>query len=145
MHPGKHAVIEALCAKGKSIHPGSPPRVDRFGNDVLRIRLDRNLGAPARQEATLHNGHRPRHPFSAKTRGRAATEIDRIHLMRRCAAESRLQLSRQRTEVFVDRHLAPYRDGEIAVGTASPAEGNVDVDVTGHASISHRAMATSVQ
>jgi hypothetical protein len=54
-----------------------------------------------------------------------------------------VQLGIERGEVLVHRHLAANRDGEIAVRAAARAEGDVDIDVTGHIEISpfvqHRA------
>src|SRR5258705_5137073 len=136
VHPGQHLLVEALRSEREPVDAGGGPRPSTLGSEVVRIGLDGDLRPRRRRKVPFDACQRARQAFPTEPGGRTATEVDGVHLAGWLLAEAGAELFFERAEVLGDRHVAAHRDGEVAVGAAARAEGDVNVDVTGHGAIS---------
>ena len=78
----EHGRIERLDAQRDPVHSGRTPRRGRLRGDVFRVGFQRDLGAGSDGLVGADAARARRDGLGAEARGRAAAEIDRLHLGR---------------------------------------------------------------
>src|SRR5687768_4434521 len=78
VHPGQHALVEALSAEGDAIHSGVAPGIGCLPCYVVGICLDRQLGALIYAGPFANDRQQPCDASSSETGRRSAAEVDGV-------------------------------------------------------------------
>src|ERR1700741_3357763 len=104
--------------------------------DVVGIGFDGDFGAFRDAGVLPERSDNAGDPESAKPRRSATAKVDRVEARTLELDAPALQLLSERRCILIDGRAGPYGDREIAVGAATRAERDVDVEMSdGHTRI----------
>src|SRR5437879_11240686 len=136
MHPREHAIVEGLCSQGYPIDARTPPRGGGLGRHVFGIGFKRNFGGVETRHGRTgveESCEQRREGVGRKERGSSAAQVETlkglgVNAPGRASGDD-IELFQHSIHVLFGRDTLAYRYGEVAVGAAAPAEGDVDVEV----------------
>ena len=128
MDGGKLPITGGLHPQGQPVHPRPPQKEQHLPVHAVGVGLYRNLHVPRHQEPPAHRRQQLGEPLGAVPAGRAAAEVDRIHLIPLGEGGGLLDVCEQGLLVLVHPVLPSRQGVEVAVIALAAAEGNVDVN-----------------
>src|SRR6266699_527966 len=131
MHPLQDAIVERLRPERDPIDTGVTPGRCTLGLHIFRIGLQRHFNGVTRRR------EEERDRLGRQKRWRAAAEVEGVQaaffglpgLAPGVSCPKEFQFLQYRVHILPRRDALAHRDGEVAVGAAALAEGDMQVEV----------------
>ena len=124
----QYVVVGALGAQGYAVEALPAQKLEVLQPGAVRVGLQRHLGVAPHAPAVLQLGPELRQAGGAVVAGRAAAEVDRVHLIALERAVALPYMRDQRVLVLGHEPVAAGQGVKVAVAALGGAERYVDVD-----------------